>query len=102
MIAVGTCAFLAGTFLTADAMRSGHAPLAEQLRRRTLVVGAATGTLVFLALIPIMRDAPTLSSGRRTSHPGGAPRCGGPRGVDRAAGAAYLFRLTRSQAWSRH
>ncbi len=63
MIAVGTCAFLAGTFLTADAMRSDHTPLAEQLRKRTVVVGAATGALVFLALVPIMRDAPTLSAG---------------------------------------
>lgn len=63
IIAVGTCAFLAGTFLCADAKRSGQQNLAEQLRRRTLAVGAVTGIVVFAALIPIERDAPTLSDG---------------------------------------
>lgn len=63
IIAVGTCAFLAGTFLCADARRSGQQTLAEQLRLRTLAVGAVTGTVVFAALIPIERDAPTLADG---------------------------------------
>jgi cytochrome d ubiquinol oxidase subunit II len=63
LIAVGTCAFLAGTFLTADATRSRRTQLAEQLRTRTLLVGTVTGALVFAALIPITRDAPTLSAG---------------------------------------
>ncbi|AXT84473.1 cytochrome D ubiquinol oxidase subunit II [Aeromicrobium sp. A1-2] len=61
LIAVGTCAFLAGVFLTADAARSGHSGLAETLRIRTLGVGIATGAIVFAALIPIRQDAPTLS-----------------------------------------
>ena len=63
IIAVGTCAFLAGTFLCADARRSGQRKLAEQLRWRTLAVGAVTGTVVFAALFPIERDAPTLADG---------------------------------------
>lgn len=63
LIAVGTCAFLAGTFLCADARRSGQQTLAEQLRWRTLAVGAVTGTVVFAALIPIQGDAPTLADG---------------------------------------
>ncbi len=63
VIAVGTCAFLAGTFLTADAARSEQVRLAEQLRRRTLIVGTITGLVVFAALVPITRDAPTLSAG---------------------------------------
>lgn len=63
LIAVGTCAFLAGVFLTADAARAGRARLVEQLRRRTLVVGVTTGAVVFAALVPIQRDAPTLSEG---------------------------------------
>jgi cytochrome d ubiquinol oxidase subunit II len=63
VIAVGTCAFLAGVFLTADAHRSDHASLAEQLRRRTLITGAATGAAVLAALVPIIRDAPTLAAG---------------------------------------
>lgn len=62
-IAVGTCATLAGAFLTADAQRAGQERLSEQLRIRTLVVGLATGVLVFAALVPITRDAPTLSAG---------------------------------------
>jgi len=63
VIAVATCAFLAGTFLTADALRAGRVELVEALRRRTIVVGAVTGTLVLVALVPIARDAPTLAEG---------------------------------------
>lgn len=66
IIAVGTCAFLAGTFLCADARRSGQHRLAEQLRRRTLMVGVATGTVVFATLLPVERDAPTLAEGLGT------------------------------------
>lgn len=66
IIAVGTCGFLAGTFLCADARRSAQHDLAEQLRCRTLAVGAVTGVVVFAALIPIGRDAPTLADGLRT------------------------------------
>ncbi|GAA1668183.1 cytochrome d ubiquinol oxidase subunit II [Glycomyces endophyticus] len=62
-ISVGTCAFLAGTFLTADAARRGRRALAERMRRRSLVVGAATGVVVFAGLIPIEHDAPTLWEG---------------------------------------
>ncbi len=62
-IAVGSCAFLAGTFLTADAARAGEAQLAEQLRVRSLVVGLVTGGVVFAALLPVQRDAATLSAG---------------------------------------
>lgn len=62
-ISVGTCAFLAGVFLTADAARRGQEPLAAELRIRSLVVGAVTGAVVFAALIPIERDAPTLWEG---------------------------------------
>jgi cytochrome d ubiquinol oxidase subunit II len=63
LIAVGTCVFLAGVLLTADAARADRTALAESLRRRTLVVGALTGVVVFAALVPIERDAPTLSEG---------------------------------------
>lgn len=63
VIAVGACAFLAGVFLTADAQRGGAADLADELRFRTLLVGAGTGVVVFAGLVPIMHDAPTLSDG---------------------------------------
>lgn len=65
LVAVGTCAFLAGTFLTADAARGGRVALAERLRRTALVVGAVTGALVLAALVPIAQDAPTLAEGLR-------------------------------------
>jgi cytochrome d ubiquinol oxidase subunit II len=63
LIAVVTCSFLAGVFLTADASRSADRELAEQLRIRTVVVGLVTGAVVLVALLPIHRDAPTLSAG---------------------------------------
>jgi cytochrome d ubiquinol oxidase subunit II len=63
LIAGGTCAFLAGCFLVADAARGDHPRLAESLRARTLGVGAVTGLLVFVALLPIKNDAPTLFHG---------------------------------------
>ena len=66
VIAVGTCAFLAGTFLTADAARSGQHDLADQLRIRSIGVGIATGVVVFAALVPISDDAATLSHGLHT------------------------------------
>jgi cytochrome d ubiquinol oxidase subunit II len=61
LIAVGTCAFVAGSFLTADAQRSGHERLSETLRLRTMGVGIVTGAVVLAALVPIKHDAPTLS-----------------------------------------
>lgn len=63
LIAVGTSAFLAGTFLTADAVRSGRPELAEQLRIWSLGVGVVTGVVVFAALLPLFEDAPALMAG---------------------------------------
>jgi cytochrome d ubiquinol oxidase subunit II len=64
-LAVATCAFLAGVFLTADAARGGRTILADRLRARTLAVGVIAGLIVFAGLYPILRDAPTLSHGLR-------------------------------------
>ena len=63
LVAVGTCAFLAGVFLTADAARAGEVHLSGLLRRRTLGVGAVTGSVVFAGLVPLRDDAPTLWAG---------------------------------------
>jgi cytochrome d ubiquinol oxidase subunit II len=63
LVAVGSCAFLAGVFLTADAQRAGHGDLAAVLRRRTLAVGVVTGVVVFAGLVPLDRDAPVLWEG---------------------------------------
>jgi cytochrome d ubiquinol oxidase subunit II len=62
-LAITTCAFLAGVFLTADAARTGNPQLAERLRMRTLAVGVLAGAIVFAGLYPILLDAPTLSHG---------------------------------------
>jgi len=63
VIAVGTCAFLAGVFLCAEADSTGHPRLSATLRARTLLVGAATGVIVFAGLLPLHDDAPTLWHG---------------------------------------
>jgi cytochrome d ubiquinol oxidase subunit II len=62
-LAVTTCVFLAGVFLTADASRTANPELAERLRTRTLAVGALSGVIVFAGLYPILHDAPTLAHG---------------------------------------
>ncbi|MGK8488540.1 cytochrome d ubiquinol oxidase subunit II [Nocardia asiatica] len=62
-LAVGTSAFLAGVFLTADAARSGDHALAGYLRNRTLLVGGVTGAVAIAAIAPIRQDAPTLGAG---------------------------------------
>jgi cytochrome d ubiquinol oxidase subunit II len=63
VIAVGTCAFLAGVFLCADADSTGRPDLTATLRARTLMVGAVTGAIVFAGLLPLHNDAPTLWHG---------------------------------------
>lgn len=63
VVAVGTCAFLAGVFLVADAARGGKVELAAALRVRVLVVGLLTGAVVLAALVPLHDDAPTLWAG---------------------------------------
>ncbi|MFZ5847802.1 MAG: cytochrome d ubiquinol oxidase subunit II [Actinomycetota bacterium] len=94
VIAVGACAFLAGTFLCADASRAGEERLAEQLRRRTLAVGVATGAVVIGALVPLRQDAPTLAEGLATRA--------APLIVSALAGVATLALLiTRRYAWAR-
>jgi cytochrome bd ubiquinol oxidase subunit II len=66
VIAVGTCAFLAGVFLCADADRAEESRLVAVLRTRTLSVGLVTGAIVFAALVPLEIDAPTLADGLET------------------------------------
>ena len=64
-LAVASCVFLAGVFLTADASRSADTSLADSLRARTLAVGAVTGLIVFAGLYPVSHDATTLAAGLR-------------------------------------
>ena len=88
VIAVGTCAFLAGSFLVADAERAERSALAERLRRHTLGVGSVTGAVVLAALLPLEADAPTLFDG--LAGRGAVLVVGSP-----VAGAATLYLLWR-------
>jgi cytochrome d ubiquinol oxidase subunit II len=65
-LAMTTCIFLAGVFLTADTQRAGDDRLAERLRGRTLAVSILGGIIVFAGLYPIWYDAPILCHGLRT------------------------------------
>ena len=62
-LAVTTCVFLAGVYLTADAARAGLPALAERLRKRSLTIAVVAGLVVFAGLYPILHDASTLSHG---------------------------------------
>jgi len=88
VIAVGTCSFLAGTFLVADADRAAKPDLAERLRRRTLGVGVVVGVVVLGTLLPLHADAPTLFDGL-------AGRAAPLIVVSAVAGASTLWLLWR-------
>jgi cytochrome d ubiquinol oxidase subunit II len=60
-IAVLTCAFLAATFLAADAQRAGDDDLAAWIGRRALGCGALTGAAALAAVVPLDTDAGTLA-----------------------------------------
>lgn len=63
ILAVLTTTFLAGTFLAADARRSGNENLAIEMGRRSLIAGGITGAAALGAAVIIELDAPTLASG---------------------------------------
>jgi len=62
-LAVLTCTFLAGTFLTADLARAGHDDMAATMGRRALVAGAITGAVALAAVFVLERDAESLADG---------------------------------------
>jgi cytochrome d ubiquinol oxidase subunit II len=62
-LAVTTCVFLAGVYLTGDATHVGNTELAERLRLCTLAVGLVGALIVFGGLYPVLHDARTLSHG---------------------------------------
>ncbi len=63
ILAVGTCAYLAGVFLVSDAHRTAEVELVELLRRRVMRVGALTGIMAFGGIFVLRHDAPTLFDG---------------------------------------
>ncbi|MCX9192412.1 cytochrome D ubiquinol oxidase subunit II [Carbonactinospora thermoautotrophica] len=63
LLAVGTTAYLAAAYLTADARRQGQDDLAEAFRRRALVTGAVTGAVALGGIAVLWADAPRLFAG---------------------------------------
>jgi cytochrome d ubiquinol oxidase subunit II len=60
-LAVLTCAFVAATFLAADAQRAGDTDLAGWIGRRAFVCGVVTGIVAVAAIVPIELDSDTLA-----------------------------------------
>ena len=60
-LAVLTCAFLAATFLAADAQRAGNPELASWIGRRALGCGLITSVVAVGAIVPIEIDSDTLA-----------------------------------------
>ena len=60
-LAVLTCAFLAATFLAADAQRAHNPELAAWIGRRALVCGLVTSVVAVGAIVPIEIDSETLA-----------------------------------------
>jgi cytochrome bd ubiquinol oxidase subunit II len=63
VLAVGTCAYLAATYLCHDAVRLGAADLARAYRRRALVTATAVGAAVIGGTAVLRADAPALFHG---------------------------------------
>jgi cytochrome bd ubiquinol oxidase subunit II len=63
VLAVGTTAYLAAAYLTADARRDAHTQLAEAFRRRSLATAAVTGIIALGNIFILRSDAPALYTG---------------------------------------
>jgi cytochrome bd ubiquinol oxidase subunit II len=62
-IAVGAAAYLAATYLCADATREGQRELAEAFRRRALATGIVLGAVALGGIAVLHADAPYLFDG---------------------------------------
>jgi len=95
VLAVLTCTFLSGTFLAADAARSGNVELADDIGAKSFRVGTLTGAVAIGAAITLELDAESLASGL---HGRGLALVV----ISAVAGAASLWRLhQRRWAWAR-
>jgi cytochrome d ubiquinol oxidase subunit II len=63
VLAVGSCAYLAATYLCRDAVRLGRPGLAEGYRRRALIIGLVVGVVALGGIAVLHSDAPRLYSG---------------------------------------
>lgn len=93
VLAVLTCTFLAGTFLAADAARSGNVALADEFGSRSLIVGGVTGAAAIAAAVTLELDAESLASGL---HGRGLPLII----ISAVAGTFSMLRL-RQRRWQR-
>jgi cytochrome d ubiquinol oxidase subunit II len=93
VLAVLTSTFLAGTFLAADARRSGNSVLADDIGDKTFVAGLITGAVALVAAVTLELDAETLASGL---HGRGLPLII----ISGVAGLFSLWRL-RQERWDR-
>lgn len=62
-MAVAVCAYLAATYLSADAARRGQSDLAERFRNRALATGLITGVVALGGIAVLQSDAPRLFDG---------------------------------------
>jgi cytochrome d ubiquinol oxidase subunit II len=63
LLAVGTCAYLAATYLCHDAVRLGAVDLAEAFRRRAIIAGTVVGAVALGGIVVLRSDAPALFHG---------------------------------------
>lgn len=63
VLAVGTCAFLAATFLTREAHHRGQDELADAFRARAIGAGIVTGVLALAGIAVLAADADELFDG---------------------------------------
>jgi cytochrome d ubiquinol oxidase subunit II len=63
VLAVGSCAYLAATYLTRDAAREGEHDLAEVFHRRALGTGIGVGIIALAGIAVLRVDAPHLFHG---------------------------------------
>ncbi|HKS47294.1 MAG TPA: cytochrome d ubiquinol oxidase subunit II [Amycolatopsis sp.] len=63
VLAVGAAAYLAATYLCADAVRAGHPDLANWFRRRALLTGLVLGVVAAAGIAVLRTDAPALFDG---------------------------------------
>jgi cytochrome bd ubiquinol oxidase subunit II len=89
-LAVLSCAFLAGTFLAADAGRAGNSTLADAMGRKALMMGAVTGAVALVAAVTLELDAETLANGLQGR---GAPLIA----ISAVAGSMSMWRLHRGR-----
>ena len=95
VMAVVVCAFLAATYLTADAQRRDRPAMVRAFRRRALGSALGAGVVAAVGVAVLHADAPDLFHG--LTHRG-APLIA----LSGVAGAATLVLLVRSQgAWAR-